>query len=82
LDTLSFDKTIQVVHVNKNNTIEILDKHNMLPKHKAQINIPFYKMISMFIVHPTLQIDVLKMEHAFHSSYREGDKVFYVSPLN
>jgi hypothetical protein len=67
--------------MNKINIIEIMEKHKMLPKHKAQINMPFYRMVSMPIVHPTLKIDVLKMEQAFHFGYRKGDKVLYVSPL-
>jgi hypothetical protein len=53
----------------------------MLPKRKAQINIPLCKMILMPIVHLVLKINVLKMEQAFHFGYREGDKVFYVSHL-
>jgi hypothetical protein len=67
--------------MNKINVIEILEKHKMLPKCKARIKMPFYKMISMPIVHPTLKIDVLKMEQSFHFGYCEGDKVFYASPL-
>jgi hypothetical protein len=39
-------------------------------------------MISMPMVRPTLKINVLKMEHAFHMGYREGDKVFYVFATN
>jgi hypothetical protein len=35
-------------------------------------------MISMFVVHPTFKIDVLKTEQAFHTKYRKGDKIFYV----
>jgi hypothetical protein len=27
-------------------------------------------------------IDILRMEQAFHVGYQEGDKVFYVSPTN
>jgi hypothetical protein len=52
--------------MNKINVIEILEKHKMLPKRKAQIKMPLYKMILMPIVCPTLKIDVLKMEQAFH----------------
>ncbi len=36
----------------------------------------------MLIVHPALKIDMFKMEQAFQTSYKEFDKVFYVSPLN
>lgn len=39
-------------------------------------------MILMFKICPTLKINVLKMEQAFDFRYQEGDKVFYVSPLN
>lgn len=46
------------------------------------MNIPLCWMISMLIVHHALKIDVLKMEHAFQTRYHEGEKVFYVSPLN
>jgi hypothetical protein len=43
-------------------TMEVMEKHKIYPKEKAQINIPLYKMISMRIVHLALKIDVLKME--------------------
>jgi hypothetical protein len=33
-------------------------------------------MVPMLVVRPTLKIDILKMEQAFHMGYREGDKVF------
>jgi len=46
------------------------------------MNIPLCIMISMPMVRPTLKIDVLKMEQAFHMGYREGDKVFYVFATN
>jgi hypothetical protein len=62
LDNLSFDRTIQVVQMNKINTITILEKYKMFPKHKAKMNIPFCKMISMHVVRLALKIDVLKME--------------------
>jgi hypothetical protein len=39
-------------------------------------------MISMLIIGLALKIDVLKMEQAFQTRYHEGDKVFYVPPLN
>jgi hypothetical protein len=36
----------------------------------------------MSIVRLALKIKVFKMEQAFQTGYRDGDKVFYVSPLN
>jgi hypothetical protein len=36
----------------------------------------------MPIVMLTLKIDMLKMEHAFFTSYQEGEKAFYVSLTN
>jgi hypothetical protein len=60
----------------------VLEKHKIHPKAKARMNIPLYCMISMVVVKPTLKIDVFKMEQAFHMGYREGNKVFYVSPTN
>jgi hypothetical protein len=39
-------------------------------------------MISMPIVHLALKINDLKMEDAFQIGNLEGNKVFYVSPLN
>lgn len=44
--------------------------------------IPLCQMIPMLVVKHALNIDILKMKHAFHSGYKEGDKVFYVSPTN
>jgi hypothetical protein len=36
----------------------------------------------MFIVRPTLLVDVKKMEHSFQMGYEKGNKVFYVSTTN
>jgi hypothetical protein len=60
----------------------ILDMHKMLLKRKRQMNIPFCLLISMHIVCPTFKINVVKMEQAFQTKYCEGEKVFYVFPLN
>ncbi len=54
----------------------------MVPKNKAQMDIPLCSMILMLFVRPTFQIDVLNMEQVFKISYREGYKVFYISPFN
>jgi len=54
----------------------------MSPKEKSRMLIPLCPMILMPIVKPTLKIDILKMQQAFHGKYREGNKVFYVSPTN
>jgi len=56
--------------------VEVLERHKIHPKAKARMNIPLYHMISMLVVRPTFKINVLKM------GYRQGDKVFYVSPTN
>jgi hypothetical protein len=65
MDNMLFDMTIQVIQKQKCNSIEILDNHKMLPKRKAQMNIPLCKMISMLVMHLTFKISVLKMEEAF-----------------
>ncbi len=44
--------------------------------------VPLCKMVPMPIVRPTLEIDILKFEPAFHMGYKEGDKVFYLSLTN
>jgi hypothetical protein len=36
-------------------------------------------MISMLVIRPTLNIDVLKMEHAFQMGYKKSNKVFCLS---
>ncbi len=63
-------------------TMEVLEKHIIHLKAKARMNIPLYHMISMPIVRPTLKINVLKMEQAFQMGYWEGNKVFYMFPIN
>jgi hypothetical protein len=63
-------------------TIKVLEKHKIHFKAKGQMNISLYCMISMPIVKPTFNINVLKMEHAFQMGYQEGDKMFYVPPMN
>jgi hypothetical protein len=82
MDNMFFDRIIQVVQQHKLNSIEILDKHKMLPKRKAPMNIPMCRMISMLVIDHALKIDVLEMEQEFHTRYHKGDNVFYVSPLN
>ncbi len=79
---MSFDKTIQAIKKDKFNNMEILDKHMMTPKWKSWMNISLCMMISMPIVHLALKINDLKMEDAFQIGNLEGNKVFYVSPLN
>jgi len=41
MDSMSFDKTIQVVEQHKFNLTKILNKHKLLPKKKVWMNIPF-----------------------------------------
>jgi hypothetical protein len=50
-------------------TVEVLERHKIHPKAKAQMNIPLYHMIFMLFVRPTLKINVLKMEQAFQMGY-------------
>jgi hypothetical protein len=66
----------------KINTREILEKYKITPKCKARMHVPLYRMVPMPIVKPTLKIDILKMEQAFHMGYKEDDKVFYRSLTN
>jgi hypothetical protein len=47
--------------VHKVKTIEVLERHKIHPKAKAQMNIPLYHMISMPLVRLIVYIDVLKM---------------------
>ncbi len=67
---------------NKLNTIEVLDKYKILPKNKATMNIPLCWFFSMLIVRLALKIDVVKMEQAFFTRYKEGENAFYVSSKN
>jgi hypothetical protein len=46
------------------------------------MSIPLCQLLTMTIVKPTLKIDVLKMEQAFFTSYRKGEKVFFVFSTN
>ncbi len=46
------------------------------------MNIPLCRLITMPIVKLALKIDVLKIEHAFQMGYKQGEKVFFVSPTN
>jgi hypothetical protein len=40
---------------------------------KARFRVPICKMISMPIMHPTLLVDIWKMEASFQMGYKEGD---------
>jgi hypothetical protein len=82
-DHMSFNKTIQTMHnQTKINTWEILQKYKIFPKHKAHTVVPLCRMVPMLVVKHVFKIDILKMEHAFHMGYREGDKVFYLFLTN
>jgi hypothetical protein len=61
---------------------EILEKYKISPKRKVRMDVPLCKMVPMLVVKPTFKIDILKMEHAFHMGYNEGDKVFYLFSTN
>lgn len=43
---------------------------------------PLCQLLTISIVRPTLKINVLKMEQAFFTSYREGERAFCVSSTN
>jgi len=82
-DQLSFDRTIWAMqNQTKMNMREIFLKYKITPKCKAHMHVPLCRMVPMPIVRHAFKIDILKMEHAFHMGYREGDKVFYLSPTN
>jgi hypothetical protein len=83
MDCLLTGQSVVVQNQTKINTWEIFEKYNITFKCKAQLHIvSFYKMVPMPIIRPTLKIDILKMEQAFHMGYKEGDKVFYLFPKN
>jgi hypothetical protein len=65
---------------NKFNIDEVLEKLKIYPERKVRMNIMLHRLIAMLVVRLTLKIDALKMEHAFQMGYKEGEKVFFVSP--
>ncbi len=65
IETMSCDKTIQAIEKDKFNSMEIVEKLKIFPKHKTWMNIIFYMMISMLVMHLALKIYFLKMEWAF-----------------
>jgi hypothetical protein len=72
-------KTIRTMeNQTKINTKEILEKYKISQKHKVHMVVPLCRMVPMLVVRPTLKIDILKMEQAFHMGYRVRDKVFYL----
>jgi hypothetical protein len=82
-DQLSFDRIIWAMqNQTKMNMREIFLNYKITPKCKAHMHVPLCRMVPMLIVRHAFKIDILKMEHAFHMGYREGDKVFYLSPTN
>ncbi len=53
-----------------------------LPKAQGYMVVPLCRMVPMSAMRPTFKINILKMEQAFHMGYKEGDKVYYLSPTN
>jgi hypothetical protein len=62
--------------------MEVLEKFKIHSKNKAKMNISFCWMVVMPIVCLALKIDVMKMEQAFQTGYKEGERAFYISPQN
>jgi hypothetical protein len=56
--------------------MEVLDKFKIHQKRKARMNIAFCQMVVMPIIHPTLKIDVMKMEQVFDMGDIDGEKTF------
>ncbi len=82
INTTRDKDVLQVQMEHKVKTMKVLERHKIHLEAVAQMNIPLCCMISMPIVQLAFKIDVLKMEHVFQTSYREGNKVFNVSPTN
>jgi hypothetical protein len=61
--------------------MEVLDKFKIHPKSKTIMIIPICWMVSRLVVHPTLKINVMKMEQTL-MGYKEGERAFYVYPRN
>ena len=64
------------------NSVEILQNCQILKGGKAQMDVPFYRMITLQVVRPTLAMDIEKMKADFIHRYRPGAAVFYVSTTN
>jgi hypothetical protein len=62
VNTTRDKEIIEVQMEHKVKIVEVLERHKIHPKAKAQMNIPLYHMISIPIVRPALKIDVLKIE--------------------
>jgi hypothetical protein len=62
--------------------MEVFEKDKISPNNKSKMFIPLCKMISMLIVQPTLQIDVLKMGYVFHLGYHGRAKMLYISQIS
>jgi hypothetical protein len=55
--------------------MEVLDKFKIHIKSKTRMIIPICQMVVRLIVHPTLKINVMKMEQTL-MGYKEGERVF------
>jgi hypothetical protein len=61
------------------NSVQILKNLECFSGGKSQIDIPLCRMISLQIVRPALENDIMKLQADFIHGYRVGAAVFYVS---
>jgi hypothetical protein len=63
-------------------SIQCIEGMQILPKEVSRFDIPLYRMVYMLLVHPTLAIDIKRLEAKFTHGYRPRPPVFYVSICN
>ena len=64
------------------NSVQVLQKMQILKDGRAMMDIPLCRMIGLQVVHSTLTVDIEKLKADFVHGYRPRAAVFYVSTTN
>ena len=64
------------------NSVQILQRTQILRGGRAMMDIPLYRMIGLQVVRPALAVDIEKLKADFVHGYRPSAAVFYVSITN
>ena len=64
------------------NSMQVLQKTEILKDGRAMMDILLYRMIGLQVVHPALTVDIEKLKVDFVHGYRSGAAILYASTTN
>ena len=66
----------------KRDSNSVISRLRINPKAKSRLKIPLCRLCTLPLMRPINEVDVQRFENGFVTSYRDGDRVLYVSIYN